>query len=49
MGIKRINQSALDIWVDELIKEQTVYGVQAKEDKFAFDRTAGSLFLWFKT
>ena len=38
MSIKLVNQSALDTWVEGLIKDQTVYGVQAKEDKFAFDR-----------
>jgi NAD-dependent dihydropyrimidine dehydrogenase PreA subunit len=38
MSIKRIDQSTLDVWVDGLIAEQTVYGVQAKGDKFAFDR-----------
>ena len=38
MGIKLIDQSALETWVDGLIANQTVYGVQAREDKFAFDR-----------
>lgn len=38
MSIKRIDQSTLDTWVDGLIAQQTVYGVQAKDDKFAFDR-----------
>lgn len=38
MGIKLINQATLDAWVDDLITEQTVYGVQAEGDKFAFDR-----------
>ena len=38
MSIKLIKQSTLDTWVDGLIANQTVYGVQAKEDKFAFDR-----------
>ena len=37
MSVKKINQSALDDWVSGLIGEQTVYGVQAKGDKFAFD------------
>lgn len=38
MSIKLVDQPTLDAWIDALIAEQVVYGVQAKEDKFAFDR-----------
>lgn len=38
MSIKLINQAAMDEWVGGLIEHQTVYGVQAKQDRFAFDR-----------
>ena len=36
MSIKKIGPAALDRWVDALIRQQPVYGVQAKVDKFAF-------------
>jgi len=32
-----IDQEALAHWVDTLIRDQMVYGVQSKEDRFAFD------------
>ena len=38
MNAKSITRAALDAWVDALVKEETVYGVQAKEDRFAYDR-----------
>lgn len=38
MSIKLVSRSILDGWVDGLIAARTVYGPQAKEDKFAFDR-----------
>ncbi|HOW98249.1 MAG TPA: 4Fe-4S dicluster domain-containing protein [Kiritimatiellia bacterium] len=36
MSIKKIGPAALERWVDGLIGRQTVIGVQAKGDKFAF-------------
>jgi sulfhydrogenase subunit beta (sulfur reductase) len=36
MSLKKVDQTALNAWVDGLIKQQTVYGVQAKDDRFAF-------------
>ena len=36
MTVKVIQRAALDTWVSSLIQKQTVYGVQAKEERFAF-------------
>lgn len=36
MRAKRIDQPAFDRWVAELIRHETVYGVQAKGERFAF-------------
>jgi NAD-dependent dihydropyrimidine dehydrogenase PreA subunit len=36
MSIKKLDKAALDKWVEACIKKQRVYGVQAKEDRFAF-------------
>ncbi|MBU0679240.1 MAG: 4Fe-4S dicluster domain-containing protein [Verrucomicrobia bacterium] len=38
MSMKQIDQPTLQKWVDALVEKQTVYGVQAKGDRFAFDR-----------
>ena len=38
MGIKLVARARLDAWVDSLVQQQTVYGAQAKGDRFAFDR-----------
>ena len=38
MGIKLVTRTILDTWVDGLVQQQTVYGAQAKGDRFAFDR-----------
>ena len=45
MIAKLVTQPELDAWVDALIGEQTVYGPQAKGDRFAFDplRSAAEL------
>lgn len=37
MRTKTVSQEALNQWVDGLIEAQTVYGVQSRQDKFAFD------------
>lgn len=42
MTVKRIDQSALEAWVDTLAGEQTVYGATAKGDKFAFGPVRGA-------
>lgn len=42
MSIKLVSQSTLDFWVNRLIRAQPVYGVQAKGDKFAFDRLSSA-------
>ncbi len=36
MSIKKIDQAGLDRWVGALIDQTPVYGVQAKQDRFAF-------------
>ncbi len=36
MSIKKLDQAALDTWVNKLIANQSVYGVQAKGERFAF-------------
>lgn len=36
MTVRVIGRAALDAWVDALITKQRVYGVQAKEERFAF-------------
>ena len=38
--IKTIDQADLDRWVEALVAGTTVYGVQAKGDRFAFDKLA---------
>jgi sulfhydrogenase subunit beta (sulfur reductase) len=38
MGIKLVTHAILNTWVDGLVQQQTVYGVQAKGERFAFDR-----------
>jgi sulfhydrogenase subunit beta (sulfur reductase) len=40
MSIKRLNKAAFDKWVGACIKQQRVYGVQAKGDRFAFAELA---------
>lgn len=42
MIAKLVTKSELDAWVDALAREQTVYGPQARGDRFAFDRIKGS-------
>ncbi len=37
MGIKTLDESALQGWVESLIAHNRVIGIQAKEDRFAFD------------
>ena len=37
MSMKKVDSAGLESWVQLLIKDHTVYGVQAKEDRFAFD------------
>jgi sulfhydrogenase subunit beta (sulfur reductase) len=36
MSVKKLSPEALDSWVDACIKRQSVFGVQAKDDRFAF-------------
>lgn len=36
MSIKKLDKAALDKWIEACIQKQRVYGVQAKEDRFAF-------------
>ena len=36
MSVKKLDQAALDSWVDSLIAKHKVYGVQAARDRFAF-------------
>jgi len=36
--MKRVEISVLDSWIDSLIKKQKVIGVQARGDRFAFDK-----------
>jgi len=36
MPIKKLDKAALDKWVEACIKQQRVYGVQTKGDRFAF-------------
>ena len=36
MTVKRIDAAALGAWVNDLVKKQRVYGVQARGDRFAF-------------
>jgi len=38
MTVKRISQAQLEAWVDGLAASRTVYGVQARQERFAFDR-----------
>lgn len=40
--IKYIGTERLAAWVDALITEQTVYGVQAKDARFAYDKLASA-------
>lgn len=40
MNTKRVTRELLDAWVNALMEEQTVYAVQAKEDRFAFGALA---------
>lgn len=37
MSIKKVGSAEFKGWVQSLIKKHTVYGVQEKEDRFAFD------------
>jgi len=37
MSIKKLDSSAFDKWVDGIVTEHKVYGIQARGDKFAFD------------
>lgn len=37
MSIKKLDPATLNQWVDGIIRKQKVYGVQARNDKFAFD------------
>lgn len=37
MSMKKVDSAGLKNWVEFLIQSNTVYGVQAKEDRFAFD------------
>ena len=39
-SVKYISAEALSGWVDRLIAAQTVYGVQAKDARFAYDQLA---------
>lgn len=36
MSVKKLDQAALDSWVDSLVAKHKVYGVQAAGDRFAF-------------
>ena len=36
MSVKKLDQAALDSWVDALVAKHKVYGVQAAGDRFAF-------------
>lgn len=36
MSVKKLDQTALNAWVDGLIAKEKVFGVQAKDDKFAY-------------
>jgi len=42
MSIKKLDQAALDRWVDGLIEKQKVVGVKAKGDRFAFGELTSS-------